>query len=194
MIQPFRLFAALLGVIVVGAPLAAVGLFIIAVVGDPGTCEAEGRPIVLSDSAAASYQTAWDGFQATLDSGQAASVTFSETEVSSRVQQWLDEREAPITELRICFTDGGAAASAKLDASFMPGDIDVLIHGTLILTGDQVEVDIDKLEVGGLPGPLNDPVQSFVDDVISDETIDLELERDYQLAFSEGSVTVSGQP
>lgn len=194
MLQPIRLLAALLGIIVIGAPLVAVGLFIIAVVGDPGTCEAEDRPIVLSDSAAASYQTAWDGFQATLDSGQAATVTLNETEVSSRAQQWLDERDAPITELRICFTDGGAGASAKLDAPFMPGDIDVLVRGTLILTGDQVEVDIDELEVGGLPGPLNDPVQSFVEDVIADETIDLELERDYQLAFSEGSVTVSGQP
>ena len=77
---------------------------------------------------------------------------------------------------------------------FVPGDVDVLVHGTLILTGGQVEVDIDELEVGGLPGPLNDLVQSFVDDAIADETIDLELERDYELAFSEGSVTVSGQP
>lgn len=194
MFQPIRLLATLLGIIVVGAPLAAVGLFIIAVAGDPGTCEAEGRPIVFSEAAAASYQTAWDGFQATLDSGQAATVTFNETEVSSRAQQWLDERESRITELRICFTEGGAGASAKLDVPFMPGDIDVLVRGTLILTGDHVEVDIDEVEVGGLPGPLNDPVQSFVDDVIEDETIDLELERDYQLAFSEGSVTVSEQP
>ena len=194
MFQPIRLLAALLGIIVIGAPLAAVGLFIIAVAGDPGTCEAEGRPIVFSDSAAASYQTAWDGFQATLDSGQAATVTFNETEVSSRAKQWLDERDSPITALRICFTEGGATASAELDVPFVPGDVDVLVHGTLILTGGQVEVDIDELEVGGLPGPLNDLVQSFVDDAIADETIDLELERDYQLAFSEGSVTVSGQP
>ncbi len=194
MFQPIRLLAALLGIIVIGAPLAAVGLFIIAVAGDPGTCEAEGQSVVFSDSAAASYQTAWDGFQATLDSGQATTVTFNESEVSSRAQQWLDERDSPITELRICFTEGGAGASAKIDVPFMPGDIDVLVRGTLILTGGQVELDIDEVEVGGLPGPLNDPVQSFVDDMIADETIDLELERDYQLAFSEGSVTVSGQP
>ena len=194
MIQPLRLLASLLGIVVIGAPIVAVGLFIVAVAGDPGTCEAETRPIILSDSAAASYQTAWDGFQATLDSGQAATVTFNETEVSSRAQQWLNERDSPITELRICFTDSGAGASAKLDVPFMPGDIDVLVRGTLILTGGQVKVDIDELDVGGLPGPLNDPLQSFVDDVIADETIDMELERDYQLAFSEGSVTVSGLP
>ncbi len=194
MFQPIRLIATLLGIVVIGAPIVAVGLFIVAVAGDPGTCEAETRPIVLSDSAAASYQTAWDGFQATLDSGQAAAVTFNETEVSSRAQQWLDERDSPITELRICFTDGGAGASAKLDVPFMPGDVDVLVRGTLILTGGQAEIDIDELEVGRLPGPLNDPLQSFVDDVIADQTIDLKLERDYQLAFSEGSVTVSGQP
>lgn len=194
MFQPIRLLASLLGIIVVGAPLAAVGLFIIAVAGDPGTCEAEGRPVISSDSAATSYQTAWDGFQATLGSGQTATVTFNEAEVSSRAQQWLDQHDSRITELRICFTDGGADASAKIDVPFMPGDIDVLVRGTLILTGDHVEIDIDEVEVGGLPGPLNDPVQSFVDDVIADETVDLELERDYQLAFSEGSVTVSGQP
>ena len=65
---------------------------------------------------------------------------------------------------------------------------------SLILTGGEVKIDIDELEVGSLPGPLNDPLQSFVDDVIEDEAIDLELERDYQLAFSEGAVSVSGQP
>ena len=194
MFQPIRLLATLLGIVVIGAPLVAVGLFIIAVASDPGTCEAEGRPIVFSETAAASYQTAWDGFQATLDSGQAATVTFNETEVSSRARQWLDERDSPITELRICFTEGGAAASAELDLPIVPGDVDVLVRGTLILTGDQVEVDIDELEVGGLPGPLNDLVQTFVDDAVADETIDLELERDYELTFSEGSVTVSGQP
>ena len=194
MFQPTRLRAALLGSIVIAPPLAAPAPCIPSGPAPPVPGAAAAALPVFSEAAAASYQTAWDGFQATLDSGQTATVTFNETEVSSRAQQWLDERDSRITELRICFTEGGAGASAKLDVPFMPGDIDVLVHGTLILTGDQVEVDIDEVEVGGLPGPMNDPMQSFVDDVIADETIDLELERDYQLAFSEGSVTVSEQP
>ena len=67
-------------------------------------------------------------------------------------------------------------------------------RGTLILTGDQVQIEIDELEVGGLPGPLNDYVESFVADVIADETIDLELKFNLQLTFTEGAVTVSAQP
>lgn len=194
MIQPIRFLAALFGIVVIGAPIAALGLFVVAITGDPGTCEADGRPVVVSDEAAAAYVSAWDGFQATLDSGQPATVSFTEAEVTSRARQWLDERDSPINELRICFFDGAAGASANVDLPFVPGNASVLVDGTLILTGEQAVAEIDELEVGGLPSLLSEPIQSFVDDVIKDETVDLVLDHDYELSFAEGSVTVSGTP
>ncbi len=194
MIQPIRLLAALFGIAVIGAPILALGFFVVAITGDPGTCEADDRPIVISDEAATAYVSAWDSFEAALDAGQPATVTFTETEVTSRARQWLDERDSPINDLRICFSDGAAAASAKIDLPFVPGDADVLVDGTLILTDEHAVAEIDELEVGGLPTLLSEPIQSFVDDVIEDETVDLVLKHVYELSFAEGSVTVSGTP
>lgn len=194
MIQPIRLLAALFGIVVIGAPIAALGLFVVAVTGEPGTCEADERPIVVSDEAAAAYVSAWDSFEAALDAGQPATVSFTETEVTSRARQWLEERDSPIHDLLVCFSDGAASASAKIDLPFVPGDADVLVDGTLVLTDEHAVANIDELEVGGLPTLLSEPIQSFVDDVIEDEAVDLVLQHDYELSFSEGSVTVSGQP
>ncbi len=194
MIQPIRLLAALFGIVVIGAPIAALGLFVVAISGDPGTCEAAGRPINVSDEAAAAYVSAWDDFQATLDSGQPATVSFTEAEITSRARQWLDERDSRINDLRICFAEGEASASAKIDLPFIPGAAEVLVGGTLILTSELAIAEIDEVEIGGLPSLLSEPIQSFVDDVIEDETVALVLEHGYELSFAEGSITVSGTP
>ena len=194
MVQPVRLLATLFGIAVIGAPVVAVGLFVVAITGDPGTCEADDRPIVYSEEAAAAYLLAWDGFQTTLNAGQPAIVTFTETEVTSRAQQWLDERDSPINDLRICFSDGMASASAKIDLPFVPGNTNVLVSGTLILTGETAVIQIDDLEVGGLPSLLSQPIERFVEDVLEDETIDLNLDHAYELSFAAGSVAVSATP
>ena len=194
MFNPFRLITTLFGIIVLATPIAAVAFFFVAIAGTPGTCEDESRPITTSLQLAAAFQDKWDGLNASLTAGQPAAVTFTESEVSSRADLWLEEHDAPIEEILICFGDGTASASGKIDIPFVPGDIDVLARGTLNLTGAVANADIDDLEVGGLPGPLTDLVESFINKVIEDQTEDLDLDHTYTLLFTEGQVTISGVP
>ncbi len=194
MFNPFRLFTALIGILVLATPIAAVAFFFVAIAGSPGTCEDEDRPITTSLQLAADFQDKWEGMEASLLAGQPATETFTESEVTSRADLWLSEHDAPIDEIQICFGDGTASASAKIDIPFVPGDIDVLARGTLNLTGTFANVDVDDLKVGGLPGPLTDLVENFINKVIEGQTEDLELDHTYILLFTEGEVTISGVP
>lgn len=194
MLIPFRLIATLLGFLVLATPVAAVTFFFVAIAGSPGTCEDENRPITISIQLASLFQDKWDALDARLDAGEPASVNFTESEITSRADLWLKENDAPIDDLLICFNDGTASASAKIDIPFVPGDIDVLTTGTLILTGTTADADVEKIEVGGLPDLLTGLVEDFIDGIFEDQTEDLELEHTLTLTFTEGEVTVSGLP
>lgn len=194
MLNPFRLIATLLGFLVLATPVAAVTFFFVAIAGSPGTCEDAARPITTSIQLAGLYQDKWDELDASLNAGQPASVSFTESEVTSRAGIWLEEHDAPIDDLLICFGDGTASASGKIDIPFVPGDIDVLVSGTLILTGDFANTEIDKIEVGGLPDLLTDLVEDFINDVFEDQTDELDLDHSFSLIFTEGEVTISGLP
>ena len=74
-------------------------------VADPsGNYEVRG---VNSDSTLAdAWQAKWSDFDAKLDAGQSASVSFTESESTSRSARYLDSKEAPIRDLVICFHEG----------------------------------------------------------------------------------------
>jgi len=194
MLNPLRLLTTLLGFLVLATPIAAVAFFFVAITGSPGTCAGDEHEITTSLQEAASFESKWDTLTATLDAGQPASATFTESEVTSMADLWLERHDAPINEVMICFRDGEASASAKIDIPFVPGDVDVLATGTLIMTGQFVEADIQELDVGGLPDPLAELVEEVVNRVIEDQTVTLELRHDYALVFGDGVVTVSGGP
>lgn len=190
---PLRLVSLLISLVVIGVPLAAVGLFLLAVLGSPGSCEAEDRPIGVNDLVAASFQLKWDELDATLDSGRSSSAVFSESEATSRARLWVDEDDVPVSDLLICFNEEGGAISGSVDVPLLP-NIDVLIRGTLDLTGDHPEPVIHELDVGGLPGPLTNLAKDFINGLIEDETEKIELRHDYGVIFGEGGVAVGGQP
>ena len=194
LLSPLRLFSWLMALIVVGLPLAAVTLFLMATIGSPGTCEDENRPISDTEELAILFQQKWDQLDATLDSGQASGLELTDSEVTSRARTWLEEHDAPVSDLRVCFTLEGGAASGKVDVPFFPSDVDVLIRGTMRMTGEQPEITIDELKVGSLPGPITNLVENFINDLIDDQTKRLDLVHDYGLAFDEGLTTVSGTP
>jgi hypothetical protein len=191
---PLRLIASLMGLIVIGVPTAAIVFFLLAVAGSPGTCESREQPVAVTDEFAASFQAKWDQLEATLDSGQPSTFVFTQDEATSRARQWVEEHDAPVSDLLICFRTGDGSASAKIDVPFLPGDVDVLVHGTLILTGDRPEAEIDDLEIGGMPSFLSDMTKGFINGLIDDEAEKILLGHDYGLAFGEGEATISGQP
>lgn len=194
MISPLRILAALLSIVVVGAPIAAFAFFLMAIVGDPGTCDTAGRTITISPAAAASFQTKWDDLDASLALGEPSSISVTEDEAASRAREWLDERDAPISDVLLCFNAAGAGASAKVDVPFFPGDVNVLVTGTLDLTGERPEAKIDDIEMGGMPGFMTEIAKRFINRVVDNQTDDVTLDHDYGLAFDEGEAVISGQP
>ena len=192
--SPLRVLSWLLALVVLGIPLAAVAIFLLAIAGSPGSCGSEDRPVVFSLQGAASFQTKWDQLNATLDAGQLSTAVFDDSEATSRARLWVDQHDVPVSDLSICFSTEGGSASAKVDVPFFPGDVDVLVRGTLDLTGIRPEADIEEIKVGALPGPFTGLVTGFVKDLIDDETEELELAHDYGVSISEGALTISGQP
>jgi hypothetical protein len=193
-LTPFRVVSWLLGLIVIGVPVATVVFFFLAIAGSPGECDSQGRTVVADLAGAASFQEKWDDMNDTLDAGQPSSATFTESEATSRAQLWAEQHDAPVSDLKLCFNAGGGSGSAKVDIPFFPGDVDVLVDGTLDLTGEKPVAEIDNVEMGNLPGPAADLVENFITRLIDHETDDITLQHDYGLEFGEGEITISGQP
>jgi hypothetical protein len=192
---PWRIVGMVFGLLVIGIPLVAVIFFLLAVSGGPGTCEVEGRPIEGSAAEAASFQQKWDQLNGALDAGQPSSATFTEGEATGRARQWVDEHDVPVSDLVLCFSaEDGGAAYGKVDVPFFPGDVDVLVRGTVDLTGEHPDAEIDKMEAGNLPGPLTNLVENFINTLIDDQANDIDLDHDYGVEFADGNVTITGQP
>ncbi len=168
--------------------------FGLVVTGGPDECAAGGSdPIVFSQANADSFQQKWDAFDAALDGGSPASVTFTESEVSSRawwvVVDEAEEADDIFEGPRVCLHDGYGEVSATLD---LPGFLDVKMkaRGTAEIT-DELVVDIDDLDIGNVPGFLSDWLNA--EDIRGDLT-DQHLEHNYTLTLREGEARVDGTP
>jgi hypothetical protein len=193
-LSPFRLISLLLASVVIGLPLAAGAYFFLAVTGSPGTCEREGQAIPTDPALAASFQQKWDQLQNALDTGEVSTVVFSEGEATARARQWVEEHDAPVEDLILCFRPDGGAASGTVSVPFLPADVDVLVEATVDLRGEQPVVKVESIEMGRLPGPLAGFAESLIDNLIEDQTEIVTLSHDYGVDFGEGEVTISGQP
>jgi hypothetical protein len=192
---PWRVIGILLTLLVIGIPLLAVGFFVLAIAGSPGSCEVEGRPISPTQQDTDSFIMKWEQLNNALDAGQPSTATFTESEVTGRARLWVEENDLSVTDLYICFSAGeGGQASGKIDVPFFPGDVDVLVSGSVELTGDHPEATIDELEVGGLPGIFTNLVEGFINALIDDQEDMIELTHDYSASYGDGTVTISGQP
>ena len=189
-----RFIAWLTSFILIGAPVAAIVFFVLAVTGSPGSCESAERPITPAQDQAIAFDLTWSQLNNALDAGQPSTATFTDTEVTSRARAWVEQTNVDVQDLYVCFTVDGGAASAKIDVPFLPGDVDVLARGTLVLTGEHPVAEIDDIDIGGLPGPMTDFAESFVNNLIEDQMEKIVLTHDFGLAFEEGQATISGQP
>src|SRR3990172_9014430 len=106
MIRAF-LYMVLALVVVFGVSvIAAVVIAFLALTGSVGACGGDQR-LVQSDAALASqFQGKWDTFNDSLEAGQPATVVFNESEVTSRGTTFLEEKNAPISSLKVCLNPG----------------------------------------------------------------------------------------
>ncbi|MEX1254643.1 MAG: hypothetical protein WEE64_09910 [Dehalococcoidia bacterium] len=195
LLTPWRIIGTLFGLLAIGIPALALLFFFLALTGTPGSCEAEGRPIAGTIQEAGVFDTKWKQLNLALNSGSPSTATFAEGEATGRARLWVDANDVPVSELFLCFsTANGGQASGKIDVPFFPGDVDVLIAGTVDLTGEHPNADIEEFEVGGLPGPMTNLVEGFINSLIDDQEGKIDLTHDYAATFGDGTVTISGQP
>ena len=158
---------------------------------------------VNSDSTLAeAWQVKWSDFDAKLDAGQSGSVSFTESESTSRSARYLDAKEAPLRNLVICFHDGEAEASANVDLPVLaelPGvgsmfDTNVLARGTIDFSGAKPKIVIREVKAGNLPADAAERLKGQIEHAVNDRLNDLNLQHKYTPVFSEGSITINGTP
>ncbi|HLC28441.1 MAG TPA: hypothetical protein VJL07_03240 [Dehalococcoidia bacterium] len=208
------IIVSLIGLVVLAAVAGSVAMVGLAATGDVGeangcrndVADASGthevRGVNSDATLADAWQAKWSEFDSKLDAGQSASVSFTESESTSRAARYLDQKDAPITNLIICFHDGVAEASGNVDLPVLgdlPGiggafDSNVLVRGTIDLGGANPTIQITKTEAGNLPADAAEQLKGSIEAVVNDRLNDLNLQHKTTVKFSEGSVEISGTP
>jgi len=190
---PVRLVLAAIGTIMGIVILVVVLTALAAFAGSPGECDSGDREVVVSAALAQSLQDKLDTFDEQLDAGQAASFTFDESEATSRGQQFLEDENAPIDGLKVCFSPEGPSASGKVSA--VAGlDLDVKASGKVDLSGEHPRVEDLNIDVGKVPGFVTGGLEGIIKGVINDQLDHIDIEHRLTITFGEGTATLSGQP
>lgn len=161
----------------------------------------EERAVSRDDTYAETFQQTWNSVATQIEVG-ATEVTlgFSESEVTSRAAAYLDERDAPVNNLVICFHEGFAEARADVEvpgASGLPVigglfDTAARVTGTLDLAGEHPRLVITDLDAGDLPGFVEDELRADVEREINDRLTGLTIRYNYtSLVFTEGAATIT---
>ncbi len=157
--------------------------------GDPQPCV--DREIPVSAAAAQAVDDKWDVFSEQSAAGP-ASVTYTETEVTSRGVRYLDENDVPMDDLQVYLCpDGYGEAKGKMSLAGM--DANVLLRGTLDLTGEQPRLDIQSVRAGNLPSAIATTLVNQVLDRGGVKTIDID-EHLTSITIVDGQVTLTGGP
>jgi hypothetical protein len=160
--------------------------------GSPGECGA-GREVISSPALSQSYEQRWLQFQATLTSGRPASMTVTDSEATSRTQEFLATADAPVHNVRLCFVPGGADVNGTVSAPFGPS-IDVRLKGSADLSGQHPRANIDSIKIGGLPSFVTRPFTGLVTRIVDDQTGRVELDHRLSVQMTEGRAEINGQP
>ena len=190
---PGRLVFFFGGIIILAVALGGV-LGGLAISGGPDDCTPGGGPIEVSDAMSDRFQQKWDQFDEALDAGSPSSVTFSESEVTSRAVNWINNDGPDFDDAQICIHDGYGEATGTL-RSWGIFDVKFKLRGTVELRGNRLLIDIEDIDIGSVPDPLHLWFEGQLDSPIEEGLDDLGLEpHTYTITLTEGSVTVEGQP
>jgi len=190
---PIRLVLAAVGAITGVVVLVVVLTALAAFAGSPGECDSGEREVEVSSALAQQLQDKLDDFDERLDAGQAASFTFDESEATSRGREFLEEKNAPIDDLKVCFNPEGPSASGKLSA-VLGLDVKAKVTGALDLNSEHPRLDDLDIDVGGVPGFITRRIEGVIEDVINDQLDHIDVEHQLEITFGEGTATLSGQP
>ena len=164
--------------IIVLAIVSVVTIFVLAAFGGPEPCTPGGGTITISASNANLFNDKWDSFDAILDGGSISLVTFNESEISSRANEFAEEKGGNVRDIRVCIHDGFGEVTGTLDA-FGGIDADFRASGSARLSGLHPEVDFIDIEIGNIPGFLVDPFKSLFEDAIEELLENINLKHLY---------------
>ncbi len=164
----------------------------------------ETRDVNNTELLARSFEESLNDAQDSIDSGQPqATATFSESEVSSKASEFLQDRGADLEDLVVCFHDGYAEGRVTFEIpalSSIPviGDdiftVYVTAEGTMNFEGERPSIEITELEAGNLPGFATDELRDEIESEVNDRIDDLQLNYIYEVAFTEGEATLTLRP
>ena len=151
------------------------------------------RDVVTDPALAQTWQERWNAFRSEVDAGQGISITFEESEVTSRATRWLGDEDIPLKRVTICFYDGEAEARATAevpgvrDVPFIGGvfDTEVRVRGRIDLSGDHPRIDITSMDAGKLPGFATGLVEDDIESLLKRQLEELTLSHAYDVTFRE---------
>ena len=179
--------------VIVGVVAVVVVVFALATIGGPGDCAPGGGEIVANAANADAFDQKWDGFDASLDGGSPSVVVFTESEITSRADRFIEDESDVIADVRICVHDGFGEISGKVDA-FLGIDANFKAKGTVDLSGDHPVVNFDDINIGNIPGVAVEPFEGILEDAIEELLKKVDLEHQLTPTLSEGEARVDGQP
>jgi hypothetical protein len=166
---------------------------------DPDTGEV--REVTISPEQAASFNDALQSAQDKVDSGSAsATVTFDESQVSSRASQFLENADAPVRDVKVCFHEGYAEGRATFEVPALgelPAvgddlfDVYVVAQGSVSFAGERPSLDVTDVDVGNFPDFIADEIADELESEINDSLDDLQLDYEYAVTYEEGSATLT---
>jgi hypothetical protein len=190
--SPLGIITGLLTTLVLIAVILVVVTGALAFTGGPGACTPGGGAIDISDAQSQSFTQKWDQLDASLDAGNATSISLSESEISSRADRYIRDKGGDVSDVRVCIHNGFGEVTGKVDASVAEAKFKV--KGTVDLTGDHPNANFDDIEVGNIPSAVIGPFENLVEDAIQELLDDINLKHSYTPTLQEGSVTIQGTP
>lgn len=195
----FRLLAwlragcCLLPVVIVLAPIVIVAAMLLAAFrGSPGEC---GNSTIVTDDPAlvASYDQRWAEFNAQLLRGLPATIVVSEEEATAKTRAFLVLSDAPIDDVRVCFTPGQGDISGTIDGP-MGADVKVRLKGDVDLSKAIPDAEITSIEIGALPRFMTRPFDGLVSRIVDDQLEQIFLVWEIDAEIGDGEATLTGQP
>jgi len=170
---------AIIGSVLIGA--------ILVFTGKPSPCV--DRFIPVSAAASARTDDKWDAFKAQAASGN-ATVTYTEIEITSRGVAYLDEKDVPLSDLQVFFCPRGYAEATGTIRG-LGRDINVLVRGTLDLSGTKPRIHIMSVRAGNLPAFVATRLVNQVLDRSDVKTLNLSVPLK-SVAIADGTATLTG--
>jgi hypothetical protein len=162
---------------------------VLVMTGNPQPCA--DREIAVSPAASQSMKDKWDAFTAQAAAGP-ATVTFNESEVTSRGVEYLNEKDVPLNDLQVYLCpDGYGEATGTMNA--LGRDINVLIRGTLDPSSDPPRIDVQKIEAGNLPSGVATRIVNGILDRSGVKTLDVDVNIT-GISFADAEATLEGSP